>query len=54
VRSLLWIAYVVAGIYVAAVRDYFDGLNTIDELASAIFAVALWPLLVLGVDITLR
>jgi hypothetical protein len=53
-RNLIWIAYVVIGILVAADRNYFDHLGNVDNIASAILAVVLWPLLVLDVDVTLR
>jgi hypothetical protein len=53
-RNLLWIAYVVIGVIVAADRAYFDHLGNVDNIVSAVLAVALWPLLLLGVDITLR
>jgi hypothetical protein len=52
--SLLGIAYLVVGIVIAADRNYFDHLGNVDNIASAIFAVLVWPLLLLGVDITLR
>ena len=53
-RQLVGIAYLVAGIIVAADRNYFDHLGNADNVASAIFAVLFWPLLLLGVDVTLR
>jgi hypothetical protein len=53
-RNLFWIAYLVIGVIVAADRNYLEHLGNIDNIASAVFAVLLWPLLLLGVDITLR
>jgi spore maturation protein SpmA len=53
-RNLVWIAYLVVGIVVAADRNYLEHLGNVDNIASAIFAILLWPLLLLGVDITLR
>jgi spore maturation protein SpmA len=53
-RNLIWLAYLVVGIVVAADRNYLEHLGTVDDVASAIFAVLLWPLLLLGIDITLR
>jgi spore maturation protein SpmA len=53
-RNLIWIAYVVVGIVVAADRNYFEHLGNVDDVASAILAVVLWPLLVLDIDVTLR
>jgi hypothetical protein len=45
---------VVIGVLVAADRNYFEHLGNVDNIASAILAVILWPLLVLDVDVTLR
>jgi hypothetical protein len=53
-RNLFWVAYLVVGVVVAADRNYLEHLGNVDNVASAIFAVLLWPLLLLGVDITLR
>jgi spore maturation protein SpmA len=53
-RNLIWLAYLVIGIVVAADRNYLEHLVNVDNVASAIFAVLLWPLLLLGIDITLR
>jgi hypothetical protein len=53
-RNLVGIAYLVIGIIVAADRNYFEHLGNVDNVASAILAVLLWPLLLLDVDITLR
>ena len=53
-RNLIWLAYLVIGIVVAADRNYLEHLGNVDDVASAIFAVLLWPLLLLGVDVTLR
>jgi spore maturation protein SpmA len=53
-RNLIWLAYLVIGIVVAADRNYLEHLGNVDNVASAIFAVLLWPLLLVGIDITLR
>jgi hypothetical protein len=50
-RKLLLIAYVVIGVIVAASKDYLENLDTAKRLASAILAVALWPLLLIGIDL---
>jgi hypothetical protein len=52
--SLLWIAYLVVGVIVANDRNYFDHLGGVDSIASAVFEVLLWPLVLLGVDVTVR
>lgn len=50
-RKLLMIAYLVLGVIVAASKDYLDDLDTVRRLASAVLAIALWPLLLLGIDL---
>ncbi len=49
--NLIWIAYLVIGVIVAADRNYFDHLGSVDRIASAVFEVLLWPLVLLGVDV---
>jgi hypothetical protein len=46
-------AWIVVGVVVAATKDYFDHLGTAGRVASAIVAVLLWPLLLLGFDISI-
>ena len=46
--SLIWL---VAGLIVAFVQDYFDSLGTISLILTAILAVLLWPLVLIGFDI---
>ena len=43
--------YLVIGVFVAVVQNYFDHLSTLGRLLSAVLAVILWPLLLLGIDI---
>jgi uncharacterized membrane protein len=48
VPSVLWI---VIGLIVAFVQDYLDSLGTISRILTAILAVLLWPLILVGFDI---
>jgi hypothetical protein len=48
------IVYLVIGAFVAGVRDYFDGLSAFPEYLSALLAILLWPLLLLGIDLEIR
>jgi uncharacterized membrane protein len=48
--SLIWL---VAGLIVAFVRDYLDTLGEIDKILTAILAVLLWPLILIGFDVEL-
>jgi hypothetical protein len=43
--------YLVVGVVVAAVNDYFDSLGTIGRVLTVILAVLVWPLLLLGFDV---
>jgi hypothetical protein len=52
--SLLSLVYIVIGVAVAASYDYFQNLDTLRRIASAVLAVALWPLLFLGIDLHIR
>jgi len=47
------VLWVVVGVVVAAVYDYFDRLGTTGRVLSAIAAVLLWPLLLFGFDVTI-
>jgi energy-converting hydrogenase Eha subunit C len=49
--SFFAVAWVVIGFVVAIAQDYFDSLGTVGRVLTAIAAVLLWPLLLLGFDI---
>lgn len=53
-RRILTLVYVVVGVAVAAGKDYFDSVDTLKELVSAVLAVVLWPLLLLGIELHVR
>jgi hypothetical protein len=52
--GLLPVVWIVVGVVVAAIYDYFDSLGTVGKILSAIAAVLLWPLLLFGFDITIQ
>jgi hypothetical protein len=52
--SLLGLVYLVVGVAVAATHHYFKHLDTIRLILSAILAVILWPLLLLGIDLHIK
>lgn len=52
--SLFGIIYLVVGVALASSKNYFDSLDSIRELASAVLAIVLWPLLLLGIDLHIR
>jgi hypothetical protein len=49
--NLLGVIYLVAGAIVAATHHYFTNLHTIQQIGSAVLAVLLWPLLLLGISL---
>jgi hypothetical protein len=51
--SLLPLIWIVIGIVVAATHHFFDHVATIGAILSAILAVVLWPLILLGVKIAI-
>jgi hypothetical protein len=48
------VVWVVAGVVVAAIYDYFDSLSTAGKILTAIAAVLLWPLLLFDFDIRIQ
>ena len=52
--SFLGLAYLVVGVAIAASSDYFEKLNTLRRVLSAILAIALWPLVLLGIDLHIK
>jgi hypothetical protein len=49
--SLLVALYLIAGGIIAATHHYWNHLHTLKGWASALLATALWPLILLGVDL---
>jgi hypothetical protein len=49
--TVLLVIYLVVGFVVANSRDYFAHLDQVKPIASAVLAVVLWPLVLLGVDL---
>jgi membrane protein YdbS with pleckstrin-like domain len=52
--SILSIIYFVVGVIVASSHKYFVHLSSLKPLASAVFAVLLWPLVLLGINLHIR
>jgi hypothetical protein len=52
--GLLGMVYVIVGVALAASKNYFDNLGSLRTLASAVLAVVLWPLLLLGIDLHIK
>lgn len=53
-RRIVPAIYLLIGIVVAAQRNYLTDLNTAGRVISAVLAVLLWPLILLGVQLTIK
>ena len=53
-KTLIAVAYLIAGLIVAANDNYLRELSTIRQVVSALLAIILWPLVLLGVDLHIR
>ena len=51
--SLLGLIYVLVGIYIAWAEGYI-GIRLVKLVLSALLAIFLWPLVLLGVDLRIR
>jgi hypothetical protein len=49
--TLFPVVWIVVGVIVAAIYDYFDSLGTVGRVLTAITAILLWPILLFGFDI---
>jgi hypothetical protein len=49
--SLLFVVWVAIGAVVAYTHHYWESINTVKEIVSALLATLLWPLLLLGVNL---
>jgi uncharacterized membrane protein YesL len=52
--KLLGAIYVAIGIFLAANKHYFQNLDTAKLVLSAVIAILLWPLLLLGIDLHIK
>jgi hypothetical protein len=54
IRNVLIAIYVVVGLIVANSHHYLKHLDGIKPIASAVLAVALWPLVLFGVNLHIK
>jgi hypothetical protein len=52
--KLLGAIYVAVGIFLASNKHYFQNLDSFKRVLSALLAILLWPLLLLGVDLHIK
>jgi hypothetical protein len=53
-RKFLILIYVAIGVFVAYAKDYLDNLETVKRVVSAVLAIMLWPLLLLGINLHIK
>jgi hypothetical protein len=53
-RNILLVAYVVIGVIVANSHHYFAHVSGAKPILSAVLAVVLWPLVLLGVNLHIK
>lgn len=51
--SILPVIWIVIGVIVAAGNHFFDHIGSIGAILSAILAILLWPLILLGIKIAI-
>ena len=52
--SLLFVVWLVIGVIVAVNHHYFGDLKTVGAVVSALVAILLWPLILLGTKIVIN
>jgi len=52
--AVLFVIYIIIGVVVAAGHHYFNHLDALKPIASAILAVLLWPLVLLGINLHIK
>ena len=50
-QRLLGLIYLAIGVFVAASKNYLGNIETVERVLSAVLAILLWPLLLLGIDL---
>jgi hypothetical protein len=54
IRKLALVVYVIIGIVVASAHHYFSHLAGFKGIVSALLAVVLWPLVLVGVNLRIH
>ena len=52
--GLLPLVYVVVGAFVAGTHHYFRHVDTLRTIGSALLAILLWPLVLLGISLHIK
>jgi hypothetical protein len=51
IGSVIWL---LVGVLMASSHHYLDNVGTLKPLVSALLAIALWPLLLLGINLNVK
>ncbi len=52
--GVVGLVYLVVGVVVASNERYLRDVDTVREMVSAVLAIVLWPLVLLGIDLRIR
>ena len=52
--GVVGLIYLVIGVVIASNEKYLRDVDTVREIVSALLAIALWPLVLLGIDLRIR
>jgi len=51
---VVFVIYIVIGVVVASGHHYFEHLDALKPIASAVIAVLLWPLILFGINLHIK
>jgi hypothetical protein len=52
--GVVFVIYVIIGVFVASGDHYFEHLDALKPIASAVLAVLLWPLILFGINLHIK
>ena len=52
--AVVFVVYIVIGVVVASGHHYFEHLDALKPIASAVIAVLLWPLTLFGINLHIK
>ena len=52
--AVVFVVYLVIGVVVASGHHYFEHLDALKPIASAVIAVLLWPLILFGINLHIK
>jgi hypothetical protein len=52
--GVVFVIYIIIGVVVASGHHYFEHLDALKPIASAVLAVLLWPLILFGINLHIK